>query len=70
MDCNQSGAFAVEMKRKCRFCIHHVHPGFCTGRNGGTAYPCPCFHYDIDIPQHETKSEQPHGDGTRSRESD
>lgn len=31
-------------KRKCRHCIHDEHSGMCTGRNGGTAYPCPCFH--------------------------
>lgn len=30
--------------RKCRHCVHDEHVGMCTGRNGGTAYPCPCIH--------------------------
>lgn len=29
---------------KCGHCIHKAHSGMCSGRNGGTAYPCPCFH--------------------------
>jgi len=30
--------------RRCGHCIHPAHVGMCTGRNGGTAHPCPCFH--------------------------
>lgn len=34
----------LPVRRKCSRCVHDEHRGFCTGRNGGTAYPCPCFH--------------------------
>ena len=34
----------LPVRRKCRHCIHDEHMGFCAGRNGGTAYPCPCHH--------------------------
>lgn len=34
----------LPVRRKCRHCIHDEHYGMCTGRNGGTAYPCPCHH--------------------------
>jgi hypothetical protein len=34
----------LPVRRKCRHCIHDEHIGMCTGRNGGTAYPCPCHH--------------------------
>ncbi len=30
-------------KRKCAGCAHGEHLGMCSGRNGGTAYPCPCL---------------------------
>jgi len=31
-------------RQRCRYCIHDEHLGMCTGRNGGTAYVCPCIH--------------------------
>lgn len=34
----------IPVRRKCGNCIHDAHSGMCTGRNGGTAYPCPCHH--------------------------
>lgn len=34
----------LPVRRKCGHCIHDTHRGMCTGRNGGTAYPCPCIH--------------------------
>lgn len=34
---------AISVRRRCRHCIHSEHVGMCTGRNGGTAHPCPCF---------------------------
>ncbi len=32
------------MSTKCKHCAHRAHTGFCTARNGTTAYPCPCIH--------------------------
>lgn len=34
----------LPVRRKCEHCIHDAHTGMCTGRNGGTGYPCPCIH--------------------------
>lgn len=34
----------LPVRRKCRRCIHGAHTGMCSGRNGGTGYPCPCIH--------------------------
>lgn len=40
---------ARDGKRKCAYCVHDEHAGMCTGRNGGTAYPCPCFHSSCGV---------------------
>lgn len=34
----------IPVRRKCGHCIHDEHIGMCHGRNGGTAYVCPCYH--------------------------
>lgn len=37
----------LPVRRKCAYCIHDEHIGLCHGRNGGTAYACPCFHSTV-----------------------
>lgn len=38
---------SIATRRKCTGCVHDEHRGMCTGRNGGTAYPCPCIRTSV-----------------------